>query len=196
MQDAQFEELTPFYVPDSKRISRFTRKPVERPLFPGYMFSRFDLERRGLVLQIPGVIQVLSVAQQPAIIPQSDIEHIRKMLACPSLLRPVAATPNLIPGDRVEVIHGPLTGVCGNVVWYKRTALVVIWIQALHSGVSADVDVGDLMRVGRHARAGSFPSEVRAMEMDTGERRCPARHCPPVEVVVDPSPEMLRRAGL
>jgi transcription termination/antitermination protein NusG len=151
LQFQEFQELTPFWIPDSKRISRFTKKPIERALFPGYVFARFDAACYTPILRIPGVIQVLTVERAPAIITESEIENIRRLVACPSLLRPVQATPNVQPGDWVEVIHGPLTGLQGQVTYLETRMRVVIWVQTLHSGVSAEVTAGDLMRIRKAA---------------------------------------------
>lgn len=85
LQLDHIEELTPFWIPDPKRISRFTKRPLERALFPGYVFGRFNGDRRIVILRIPGVIQVLSIDREPAVNPESDIEHIRQLLAVPAL---------------------------------------------------------------------------------------------------------------
>jgi transcription antitermination factor NusG len=152
LQFQGWEELTPFWIPDPKRISRFTKKPIERALFPGYVFARFDPSSYTPILRIPGVIQVLTVEKAPAPIAESDITNIRRLLAAPELLSPTnRATPNLQQGDNVEVIHGPLTGLKGQVTYLKARAHVVIWIQALKAGVSAEVEAGDLMRIRKAA---------------------------------------------
>ena len=149
LQFQGIEELTPFWIPDPKRISRFTKKPIERALFPGYVFGHFDGQHTS-VLRIPGVIQVLSIDREPVPVPESDIENIRRLLAAPELLRPCPeATPNLIEGDAVEVIHGPLAGLGGHVTYFQNRARVVIWIRTMNSGVSAEVAAGDLERIGR-----------------------------------------------
>ena len=146
------EELTAFCIPDPKRISRFTKKPIERALFPGYVFAKFDSENYTPILRIPGVIHVLTIERVPAPIAESDIENIRRLLAAPELLRPMdRATPNLQQGDTVEVIHGPLAGLTGQVTYLETRMRVVIWIQTMRAGVSAEVQAGDLMRVRKAA---------------------------------------------
>ena len=145
------EELTPFWIPDPKRISRFTRKPIERSLFPGYVFACFDARAYTPILRIPGVIHVLTIEKEPAPIPESDIENIRRLIAAPSLIRPEQKAPNVQQGDTVEVIHGPLTGLMGQVTYLETRMRVVIWVQTMSAGISAEVQAGDLMRVRKAA---------------------------------------------
>ena len=143
------EELTAFWIPDPKRLSRFTKKPIERALFPGYVFARFDSESYTPILRIPGVIHVLTIEREPAPIAESDIENIRRLIAAPSLIRPEGKAPNVQQGDTVQVIHGPLSGLQGQVTYLETRMRVVIWIQTMRAGVSAEVQAGDLMRVGK-----------------------------------------------
>lgn len=99
------------------------------------------------------MIQVLTVNKQPAVIPESDITNLRMLAEHPSLMKPEQATPNVQPEDYVEVIHGPLQGYKGQVTYLKDRTHVVIWIEAMRAGVSAEVKAADLMRVKRKAAA-------------------------------------------
>ena len=145
------EELTPIWIPDPQRLSRFTHKPIERALFPGYVFARFDSDSYTPILRIPGVIHVLTIERTPSPIAEADIENIRRLIAAPSLIRPEGKAPNLQQGDTVEVIHGPLAGLTGQVTYLETRMRVVIWIQAMRAGVSAEVQAGDLMRIRKAA---------------------------------------------
>ena len=147
LQFQLIEELTPFWIPDPKRISRFTKNPVEHSLFPGYVFARFDAANRAPVLRIPGVIQILSINREPAVIAAADIEHIKILVGNPALLRPELSAPTFMEGDYVEVIHGPLTGLQGQVTMVQTRMRVLVWINTLKSGVSAEVKARDLTRI-------------------------------------------------
>jgi transcription antitermination factor NusG len=154
LQFQGIDELTPFWIPDPKRLNRFTKQPIERALFPGYTFCRFDpccSVEYTPILRIPGVIQVLCLERNPVPVPEHDIENIRRLIQCPSLIRPIMTAPNLQQGDWAEVIHGPLTGAVGQVTYLHSRMRVVIWIQAMHSGISAEVQAGDLMRIRKAA---------------------------------------------
>ena len=74
-----FTEYLPLYTKMSQWSDR-TQK-LELPLFPGYVFCRFDPKRTFSVLRLPSVLHVLSVGSKPAEIPDAEVETIRKLLA-------------------------------------------------------------------------------------------------------------------
>ncbi len=51
------------FLPLTKSIRRWSdrMKEVEQPLFPGYLFCRFDLHNRGPLLMTPGVRRIVGV---------------------------------------------------------------------------------------------------------------------------------------
>lgn len=56
------------YLPTYKRnkSGHSTTRTVELPLFPGYVFCRFDVHRRQPILVTPGVFQIVSFNGLPA----------------------------------------------------------------------------------------------------------------------------------
>jgi len=55
-------------------------KEVSVPLFPGYVFVREELKRWLAILTTPGVSSIVSCGDQPAAIPFSEIEGIRRVV--------------------------------------------------------------------------------------------------------------------
>src|SRR5205085_7944130 len=55
-------------------------KEVQLPLFPGYIFSRFDFVRRVPVLSIPGVIHVVGNGNIPIAINEQELKAIARFL--------------------------------------------------------------------------------------------------------------------
>jgi len=47
---------------------------LEIPLFPGYVFARFDTRRMAPILRIPGVARAVGFGGKPAAIPASEID--------------------------------------------------------------------------------------------------------------------------
>ena len=74
-----FTEYLPLYTKTSQWSDR--TKKLELPLFPGYVFCRFDPNRTFSVLRIPSVLHVLSVGSKSAEVPDAEVESIRKLLA-------------------------------------------------------------------------------------------------------------------
>ncbi len=85
-------------------------KELEVPLFPGYLFCRFDPLDRLPILVTPGVIQVVGTGKSP--VPVDDAEIAALQTAVQSGL-PRQPWPFLQIGQRVRVECGPLCGLEG-----------------------------------------------------------------------------------
>ncbi len=67
LDERRIESFVPLYHAVHQWKDR--RKAVELPLFPCYAFARVDVADRLRVLQIPGVIQIVSFHGRPAALP-------------------------------------------------------------------------------------------------------------------------------
>jgi transcriptional antiterminator RfaH len=92
---------------ETKVIRRKIRKSTS-PLFPGYLFARFDIDRcfRG-VLYARGVKRVVAFGSEPAVVDDEMIEGIRSRLMDDCVVRP---GPSFLPGQPVRIQQGPLHG--------------------------------------------------------------------------------------
>ena len=70
-----FEEFLPLYQSRRRWSDRF--KSVEMPLFPGYVFCRFNPEFRLPLLTIPGVMGLVGVGKVPVAIEDAEIAAIQ-----------------------------------------------------------------------------------------------------------------------
>src|ERR1700676_543056 len=63
------------FLPLSKCVSRWRdrQKIILRPLFPGYIFVRLDLEDRSQVLKVPGIVYLVSFRGLPEPLPEGEI---------------------------------------------------------------------------------------------------------------------------
>jgi transcription antitermination factor NusG len=81
------------------------------PLFPGYLFCRFDVTDRLMpILTTPGVIGIVGAGKTPVPIDDEEIEAIRAILRSGLAARP---WPFLQVGSKVYIERGPLTGMEG-----------------------------------------------------------------------------------
>lgn len=101
------------YLPLQRRLHQWKdrKKWVEVILFPSYVFVRLVRERRNEVFDIAGVIKYVSFEGIPASVPDADMERIR--LICSGSAPAVMNEAEFRAGDKVEVMHGPLTGLSG-----------------------------------------------------------------------------------
>jgi transcription antitermination factor NusG len=113
-------------------------KIVDQPIFPGYLFSRFDLGDRIRVLETPGVKQILGVGPSPVAISQSEIDNLKTLVDAKPLLVP---WPYLRAGQRMRIDRGPLAGVEGFVLRAEQGALsIVVSVDLLQRSVATQID--------------------------------------------------------
>jgi len=63
----------------SRRAWSDRMKEVEIPLFPGYLFCRFDAADPYRVLNSPGVVNVVSVGPRPLPVDEQEVSSIQKV---------------------------------------------------------------------------------------------------------------------
>jgi transcription antitermination factor NusG len=116
------------------------------PLFPCYLFLRGMKEHQLEVVTTPGIVSILSINGEPATIPESEIESVRKAIEWGNRVEP---HPFLRCGDRVRVISGPLEGLEGILVRRKNLYRLVLSVEILERSASVEVDVSSVERVER-----------------------------------------------
>ena len=135
LEERGYEE----FAPSCKREHRWSdrKKEVEEFLFPGYVFCRFDPQRRLPVLTAPGVVGLVGCGKIPTPIPECEIDRIRTMVQSGLLITP---WPFLELGQTVVIERGPLAGVEGILEEVKGKCRLVVSINLLRRSVSAEVD--------------------------------------------------------
>jgi transcriptional antiterminator NusG len=125
------------YCPQVKVRRRYSDrlKSVAEPVFPGYLFCRFDLSSKSKVLSSNAVERVVGFGSQAAPIPASEIEAIRRMVD-----EGGAAAPVPRKGDRVRVIAGSLRGIEGILVRETAAASFVVSVLLLQRSVSLSIE--------------------------------------------------------
>jgi transcription antitermination factor NusG len=118
------------------------RKEVDLALFPSYVFVRIDLRERLRVLQLPGVVRLVSFNGSPAVLPESEIEGLRSGLEHGIYAQP---HPYLRTGRRVKVIRGPLSGASGILARKKDKLRFVISIDVLMRSVAVELEAADIV---------------------------------------------------
>ncbi|WP_447987462.1 UpxY family transcription antiterminator [Nitrospira sp. Nam74] len=132
------------FLPSITRVSQWKdrRKRIELPLFNGYCFARFSMDQRLLILQCPGVVEIIgSALGRPEPIPDSEIMAVQKII---SSRQPYDAHPHLEQGTMVEVIRGPLIGIQGKLLKKSEGCRLVITINLIGQGASVHIDASDI----------------------------------------------------
>ena len=133
----------PCYLPLYRSVRRWKdrRKELELALFPGYVFVRMALKNKLQVLQLPGVVQLVSFNGRPAALAAEEIDVLRSRLSGAHGVEP---HPYLRAGRRVRVRSGAMEGLEGIVVRRKDRCRVVFSIDLIQRSVSVEVDESDL----------------------------------------------------
>ena len=128
------------FLPKYRRMREWSdrKKEVEQPLFPGYLFCRFEYTRRRPVVVTPGVLQIVGCGRTPMPIEDREIEAIQ--IAVESGI-PSQPWPYLEVGERVRIHTGKLSGLEGILVNFKGHHRVVLSVSLLQRSVALEVDL-------------------------------------------------------
>lgn len=129
-----FEHFLPLYRVPKRLSDRLMERSI--PLFPGYLFCRFDGRYRGPVLSASGVVSIISFGGKPAKIEETEIAAIQKALGSGQNVEPY---PYLQEGQQIRIENGPLRGMKGILV-KKRCWRIVISVQLLHRSIAVEID--------------------------------------------------------
>ena len=115
---------------------------VEVPLFPSYLFCRFDYHQRLPVLISPGIVHIVGGGEAPIPVPEDEIATVRAIVESNLRAEP---WPFLNLGERVRIVEGPLAGIEGILVEFKGSHRLVVSISLLQRSVAAVVE-GPMVR--------------------------------------------------
>ena len=135
LRNRDIEEFLPAYEKKSRWSDRI--KKIERSLFPGYVFGRFDAANRLPILMIPGVVHVLGNSAGPIPVDEEELQAIRRTVQSGLLVMP---WPYLTIGDQVVVEEGALSGLQGILVRVKDGVRVVVSLTLLQRSVAVELD--------------------------------------------------------
>lgn len=130
-----YEVFLPVYTARRRWSDRV--KEVEVPLFPGYLFCRFDVMNRLPILSTPGMIQVVGFGKVPVPVEESEITAIQTAVGTDLAREP---WPFSQIGQKARVEHGPLRGVEGILLSVKGGHRLVLSISLLQRSVAVEID--------------------------------------------------------
>ncbi|MCW5982908.1 MAG: UpxY family transcription antiterminator [Bryobacteraceae bacterium] len=134
-----YEEFTPVY--KTKRRWSDRTRVIECPLFPGYVFCRFDPTIRLPILQTPGVVSVVGFGGDPAPVDPLEIANLQAIVNDGRNLSP---WPYLRIGQKVRILGGALHGIEGFLVDLRKGRRIVVSVSLLQRSVAAELDREDI----------------------------------------------------
>jgi transcription antitermination factor NusG len=112
-------------------------KMIEEPLFRGYMFGYFALQKKLDVLQSVGIVNIVGVNGKAIPVPEEQIQAVKTMVEQRMAYDP---HPFLKEGMRVRVKHGVLAGAEGILLTKKHNYRLVISVDLIQQSVAVDID--------------------------------------------------------
>ena len=134
------------FLPRYKSLRKWSdrMKEVELPLFPSYLFSRFDFQNRRPIVTTSGILQI--VGNGRIAIPIAD-EEISAIQAAVRSGLPHQPWPFIEVGEKVRVTYGTLAGLEGILVNFKGDHRVVLSVSLLQRSVALEVELAWLVPV-------------------------------------------------
>ena len=118
-----FETFLPLHDTTSRKLSRFIN--TSKPLFPGYMFIKFDRAESQWhkINNTYGVSRLITIDSLLKSIPTKFVDSLMKRYDSSGKLLPIQ---KLKEGDRVKILKGPFAGFIASVETFESEQR--IWI--------------------------------------------------------------------
>lgn len=135
LENKGYDWFLPLY--KARRLWSDRIKEIDTPLFPGYIFCRFDIYDRLPILVIPGVQHVVGGGKLPIPIESSEIEALQALSRTELAREP---WPFLKVGDQVRIGYGSLAGAEGILLQIKGRHRLILSVTLLQRSVAVDID--------------------------------------------------------
>ncbi len=125
------------YLPLRRETKIFQRRKVtvDKPVFQGYVFTRFDAVQRADLMRSHAVVSVLDVEDQLRFI--HELEQVRLALQVDPTL---GAERVLKPGRRVRIISGSFMGLEGIVQTVRGTTRVMLAVEMIGQAIVVNAE--------------------------------------------------------
>jgi len=147
LRAAGVEEFCPVYATESRWSDRVA--VVTRPLFPGYIFAKFDPEARDAILAIRGTVQILSIDSRPISIPDDEIADLRSIAEAPV---PFVRVP-YVAGAKVTIERGPFAGATSIISRVKGGTLLTLLVSIFGRPTPVQVEAADVKAAATEKKA-------------------------------------------
>ena len=132
-----YQELTPLYRAKRKWADR--SKLLELPLFPGYVFCRFNPLFPVPILNIPGVVNIVRTGRTLAPVDDNEIASLQRLVESGLNSEP-GSYHDFQVGQRVRIEGGPLLGLEGVVIELRKALRLVLSVSLLQRAILVEID--------------------------------------------------------
>lgn len=153
-----YEWFLPTYLSRRRWSDRI--KELELPLFPGYLFCRFNPQERLPILRTPGMISIVGTAKTPTAVDASEIVSLRTLVNSELPRQP---WPFLKVGQKVRIECGALAGLEGILLQKKGCDRIILSVSLLQRSVAAEVDSAWITPIHTHPQKQVAPPLRRSL---------------------------------
>ena len=151
-----YEGFLPLYTQRSRWSDRI--KEVQLPLFSGYLFCRFDVNKRLPILVTPGVIRVVGIGRTPYPVDEHEIQALQAIVISDLQAQPWSY---MNVGQKVRIERGVLAGVEGILTGIKGSSKLVVSVSLLKRSVAVEIDESWVGPIGRtHAHSSEAVNSI------------------------------------
>jgi transcription antitermination factor NusG len=144
-------------LPTFKARKRWNGKlrEVHAPLFPGYVFCRFEAQKRLPILVTPGVLAVVGRGRIPLPVDDAEISAIQTVVSSGFRAEP---WPYLEVGQKIRIESDVLSGLEGILINFKGNHRIVVSVSLLRRSVALEIDRSCVKPVGSVRNPAPKPS--------------------------------------
>lgn len=128
------------YLPIVEELRQWSdrKKKVQRPLFNGYVFVKTNRNQLWECLQIPGAVKFVHFSGQHATIREEELEIIQRVVSTGVAVETDGT--DIEPGEKVQVIGGPLQDMKGEVVERGNKDYFLIRIPGIYQNMLITIE--------------------------------------------------------
>ncbi|MGB8064198.1 MAG: transcription termination/antitermination NusG family protein [Candidatus Sulfotelmatobacter sp.] len=138
-QQRQIEAFLPLYQVRHKWKNRCT-VDLQLPLFPCYFFVQIAAQNRRRVLEVPGVVSIVSAGRELLPVPGDYIRSLRDGL----LAHRIEPCSDAVVGATVRITKGPFAGEAGVLERTKNGLRVILRMEMLSRSISVEVGTAEI----------------------------------------------------
>jgi transcription antitermination factor NusG len=132
------------YLPLQFTIKKWSdrKKKISIPLISCYVFVKITDKHYYKVLNVPGIVRFITFEGKAKAIPEKQIQLIKNILEQDIQTNEIV---EILPkGTHVEIIAGPMTGICGYLVEYAGKKRVIVHIEEIRKSIMVNVPLNFL----------------------------------------------------
>jgi len=144
LEELTFRDIECF-LPMQKKLRQWKdrKKWVEMPLMSGYCFVNITRNEYDKVLQTNNVVCYITFEGKAAVIPEKQIDTLKQMLKQYDFEVNVT-TENFAPGQKVEVVSGPMIGLRGELVEARGRNKFILRFSEINSAFTVEIPAENL----------------------------------------------------